>query len=327
MIFKCKNCGANTVWSPEQDRMCCPHCDSIDSEELVTTENEYQCPLCGAPVEPKPYDSALKCEHCGAYMIFDERIRGKYEPHLIIPFKISKSKAKEIIREQFDKKIFLPTGFLKEASLEKMEGDYIPFFLFDIHCHYRYSARAQKVKKWVSGNTEYTETSVYQLYRTMDADFNRVPTDASETMPDNEMDLLEPFDYSSMYAFQPKFMSGFRGELYSVDGPTLEPRAKAKVRKDAVALMQETIGGYSSVVPECDDCQCQTKEENYALLPVWNYKYRYRGKEYLFRLNGETGKLIGKAPLSVGKMIGCAATVFSLVTAMGYMLRMILEVF
>ena len=99
------------------------------------------------------------------------------------------------------------------------------------------------------------------------------------------------------------------------------------MRKDAAALMQETIGGYSSVVPECDDCQCQTKEENYALLPVWNYKYRYRGKEYLFRLNGETGKLIGKAPLSVGKMIGCAATVFSLVTAMGYMLRMILEVF
>ena len=71
----------------------------------------------------------------------------------------------------------------------------------------------------------------------------------------------------------------------------------------------------------------QTKQENYALLPIWNYKYRYRGKEYQFRLNGETGKMVGKAPISVGKLIGCAATVFSLVTAMGYMLRMILEVF
>lgn len=327
MIFKCKNCGANTVWSPEHDRMCCPHCDSLDSEELITNENQYQCLSCGAPMEPKPYDSAIKCEHCGAYTIFDERINGKYEPHLVIPFKVSKQKAKEIIREQFEKKIFLPSGFLKEASLDKMEGDYIPFFLFDIHCHYRYSARAKKIRTWTVGDTQYTETSIYQIYRTMDADFNRVPTDASVTMPDNEMDLLEPFDYSAMYPFQPKFMSGFRGELYSVDGPTLEPRAKAKVRKDAVTLMQQTISGYSSVVPECDDCQCQTQTENYALLPVWNYTYSYRGKQYQFRINGETGKMVGKAPMSIGKIIGCSATVFGLITAVGYMIQTIMGVF
>lgn len=323
MIFKCKNCGANTVWSPDHQRMCCPHCDGLDSEELVTNENQYQCLSCGAPMEPKPYDSAIPCEHCGAYMIFDERIRGKYEPHLVIPFRISKAKAKELLREKFEKRIFLPSGFLREASLDKLEGQYIPFFLFDIHCHYRYSARAKKVRTWTVGNTEYTETSYYQIYRTMDADFNRVPTDASLAMPDTEMDLLEPFDYTGMYSFQPKFMSGYRGELYSLDAQTLEPRAKSKVRNDAHTLMRESIGSYTSVTPECDDCQCQTQQENYALLPVWSYTYHYRGKDYHFHLNGETGKLVGKAPMSIGKIIGCTATVFTLVTAMGYMIQAI----
>lgn len=326
MIFKCKSCGSNTVWSPDHNKMCCPHCDSLDSEELITNENQYQCLSCGAPMEPEQYDSAIKCGHCGAYMIFDERIQGKYEPHLVIPFKISKAKAKEIIREQFKKKVFLPSGFLKEASLDELEGNYIPFFLYDIHCHYRYSAKGKKIRTWVSGDIQYTETSTYQIYRTMDADFNRVPTDASVSMPDREMDLLEPFDYTGMYSFEPKYMSGYRGELYSIEGETLEPRAKAKVRKDAEVLLKESITGYASVIPECNDCQCQTNKEQYALLPVWNYTYRYRGKNYRFCLNGETGKMVGKAPMSIGKMIGCSATIFALVTAMGYMIQAMVEV-
>lgn len=36
MIYKCRNCGANAVYSPEKGTMYCPYCDSQDSEELGT---------------------------------------------------------------------------------------------------------------------------------------------------------------------------------------------------------------------------------------------------------------------------------------------------
>lgn len=35
MLFKCKNCGGNTVYAPDKGKMYCPHCESIDSEEKV----------------------------------------------------------------------------------------------------------------------------------------------------------------------------------------------------------------------------------------------------------------------------------------------------
>lgn len=192
MIFKCRNCGANTVWSPEKDSMCCPHCDSIDSEEAVKGADMFQCAACGAPMQPKQYDSATKCEHCGAYTIFEERISGEYQPHLILPFKVGKQKAKDLIKQEFGKKLFLPSSFLKESYLDKMEGDYIPFFLFDFDCHYRFAAKGKKIRRWTTGDTEYTETSIFQIFRDMDVDFSRIPTDASLAMPDGEMDLLEP---------------------------------------------------------------------------------------------------------------------------------------
>ena len=33
MIFRCKNCGGNVVYSPERKKMFCPFCESEDSEE------------------------------------------------------------------------------------------------------------------------------------------------------------------------------------------------------------------------------------------------------------------------------------------------------
>lgn len=326
MIFKCRNCGANTVWSPEKDSMCCPHCESIDSEEAVRNDNMFQCAACGAPMQPKEFDSANKCEHCGAYTIFEERISGEYLPHLILPFKVGKQKAKDLIKQEFGKKLFLPSSFLRESYLDKMEGDYIPFYLFDFDCHYRFAGKGKKIRRWVSGDTEYTETSIFQIYRDMDVDFSRIPTDASIAMPDGEMDLLEPYNYGEMTGFEPKYMSGFLGERYSVSKETLEPRAKQKARNDAGALMRSSITGYNSVTPEMDDCQCRTKAENYALLPVWNYIYRFKGKDYFFRLNGQTGKLVGKAPISIGKMAAYAATLFGCIIAIGALLNGILGV-
>ena len=182
-----------------------------------------------------------------------------------------------------------------------MMGDYIPFFLYDFQCNYQYAAKGKKKRVWRSGDTEYTETSIYDIYRNMDVNFEQLPVDASTAMPDGEMDLLEPYKYKELVDFEPKYMSGFRGEVYSENSEVLEPRARKKAKSDAEILMSESIVGYDSVTPSVQNLNCNKTSEKYALLPVWNYIYQFRGKKYFFRLNGQTGKLVGKAPISVPK--------------------------
>ena len=46
---------------------------------------------------------------------------------------------------------------------------------------------------------------------------------------------------------------------------------------------------------------------SYALLPVWMLSTKWNGKNYLFAMNGQTGKLIGDLPVSGGKMLAWAA--------------------
>ena len=49
---------------------------------------------------------------------------------------------------------------------------------------------------------------------------------------------------------------------------------------------------------------------DYALYPVWHYEYKYNNKLYEFMMNGQTGKVVGKPPVSIGKVFLVAATCF-----------------
>lgn len=138
MIYKCRNCGGNVVYDPDRKEMHCPYCDGTDTQDKLPGGGMETCANCGAPIEAGDYRSAVKCEYCGHYTIFDERVEGVYEPRLILPFKIGKNTAVKRLENEFSRRIFAPESFLAQATVEKMEGNYVPFWLYDMkaYCHY-----------------------------------------------------------------------------------------------------------------------------------------------------------------------------------------------
>ena len=291
MIFKCQNCGGNVVYSPDKEAMYCPHCEGIESQQKMEGNSEEVCVNCGATLTKGEFTSASKCEYCGNYIIFDEKVEGMYKPNLILPFKIGKEKAKEILKKEFKKKAFTPASFLSDATLDKMEGVYVPFWLYDYLANYSFSGEGTRVRTWRKGNKEYTETSYYHIERELDIDFAKIPVDASNEMDDKIMDLMEPYDYKVLEEFQEKYMSGFLSEVFN------EPSAKL-----------EQDGLY------------------YALFPVWVYTYNYKNEKFPFFINGQTGKVIGKTPMSAQKLAGYAATVFGCTFLIMTFLKMIMGV-
>ena len=59
MQFKCANCGGNVVYDPSDGHMKCMSCQSVDTEEVVTQEDSYSCPSCGAKLEVNDFTSAI----------------------------------------------------------------------------------------------------------------------------------------------------------------------------------------------------------------------------------------------------------------------------
>ena len=242
MLFKCKNCGGNVVFEPSRQKMYCPHCEGEDSENLVTGGSAAQCLNCGAPLELPEDASAARCSHCGSYLIFDERVEGALRPNLVLPFRLNKEQAVAKLNQEFSNRVFTPSDFISTKSLEQMEGDYVPFWLYDFQAQYDFVGEGTRVRTWRSGNTEYVETSYYEVVRRMDADFDKVPVDASYQMDDSVMDLMEPYDYQALENFDPKFMSGFYAQIYNQPPQELEGRGqrqgRARLRGAAAAVFE-----------------------------------------------------------------------------------------
>lgn len=325
MFFKCKNCGGNVVYSPEKHEMFCPFCDSEKSEEREdgTSPEMTICPNCGGEIPVEEHTSATQCPYCDSYLIFNERVEGEYEPKMIIPFQLGKETCKKSIREKFKRNLFAPTDFLSEVRLNSMQGIYVPYWFYDYDTQCIFRGEGTKVRTWTSGNTQYTETSYYAINRDMDITFTKIPVDASEKMPDDVMDLMEPYNYSQLTEFRPEYMSGFYAEKYNMLSDAVEERARKKMNDDAMAMLRESYAGYSSVRTERQDVQITDSSAGYGLLPVWKYLYTYNGEEYPFYVNGQTGKIVGNAPVSQRKVWAYTGTLGACLTAVFIMLSLL----
>ncbi|MBE5866702.1 MAG: hypothetical protein E7292_10920 [Lachnospiraceae bacterium] len=313
MIFKCRNCFGNVVYSPEKKKMYCPYCDSEESHEMkpATSTDMSICPDCGGVIPVAEHTSATQCPYCNNYLIFEQRVEGDYLPKMLIPFQMGKESCKKLIRDKFKKKVFAPTDFLSEVRLNTMQGTYVPYWFYDYDVNADYQAEATKVRSWSSGDMRYTETSYYDVRRNIDVNFRDIPVDASVDMPDDVMDLMQPYNYKELVDFQPQYLSGFYAEKYNMPGNAVEGRARKQMSEDASALAKSQVVGYSSVRQVNNNITVKSAAQKYGLLPVWKYMYTYKDKEYPFYVNGQTGKIVGSVPISTSKVWAYAGTLWA----------------
>ena len=55
--------------------------------------------------------------------------------------------------------------------------------------------------------------------------------------------------------------------------------------------------GYTTCVAENADVRLTREKVEYAMMPVWVLHTKWKGKDYLFSMNGQTGKFVGDLPV------------------------------
>ncbi len=321
MFYRCKNCGGNVVFDPGTKKMVCESCSTEEQQQMVAQEKKQICNNCGGEIEAPENALALSCPYCGTYVIFEDRMEGAYQPDLVLPFAVSKKKAIELLRNHFAQKLFLPGNFCSASSLETMEGRYVPFWMYDMNTHIRFDGEGDKIRTWREGDYECTETSTFHIIRDFEIDYDKIPIDASDQMPDRQMDLVEPYRYGELGEFTPEYLSGFLAQVYDEDSSALLPRAAKKAEKYSEGYLEEYNREYAIVRTFSSHKDTRERESFYAFLPVWRYVYRFQGKDYEFFVNGQTGKVVGKPPISRTRAAG-----FTLLTgaALFFFLEMLL---
>ena len=243
------------------------------------------------------------------------------KPDYVIPFRLDKDAAVAALKKHYGGKPFLPKLFKSGNHLQKVQGVYVPFWLFDATADGDVTYVATRSHSHTEGDYRVTVTEHFNVRRAGSAGFQRIPADGSSKMPDDYMDSIEPFDYSELQPFSMSYLPGYLADKYDVTAEDCASRADERCRTSMEEILRSDITGYETVTPRTRNIRLRRGSVKYALLPVWVLKTHWGGKDYLFTMNGQTGKLVGDLPVSKGKywgtFLGITAALFLLLNVSG----------
>lgn len=352
VTYQCPNCNAALEYDARSGKFKCFYCDSMFSEsdikalfqnrddEVNLEQNEpeltedqaaqeeftgqsalYSCPNCGAGVICDSLTSSTRCHFCHTPVVLSGRLSGEYKPNVLIPFVITKEQARAKFNEYTKGKMFLPGDFVSAAQIRNLSSLYVPYWLKSGIVDAKMDAKGKIIRSWSRGNTIYTNTKEYRVGRTAEFAFIRVPCDGSKRIDDELMESIEPFSYAGIKPFSMSYLSGCPAEKYDVKKDEAAKRIDDRIKKAAEKELRRTADAYTSLEAVQFNMGYRSEQYVYALLPVWFLNYQYKGKDYAFVINGQTGLTFGQLPVSAAKLFwvsfGIAAAIALVVFLIG----------
>ena len=107
--------------------------------------------------------------------------------------------------------------------------------------------------------------------------------------------------------FSPAYLPGFFADKYDRDAEYCNKRANGRITASTESMLAGTVRGYSTLTREYANISLKRGQVKYAMLPVWLLSTKWRDENFLFAMNGQTGKIIGDLPVDWGRFFAWLA--------------------
>ena len=344
--YECPACGGAMEFNPKTQKIKCPYCDSeFDVHDYVANHNSestgesaenyvtdsspddtpmyiYSCGSCGGEILATESLGSMKCPFCSNNIVVNEKFTGQFKPDYIIPFTKTKDDAMKAYAGYVKSKKLLPKVFFDENHIDEIKGVYVPFWLFSATQDYSGSFEGTKIRTWSDSKYNYTETSHYSIERAGSETFSQVPEDGSKEMPDDLMESIEPFDRKAMVPFNMGYLAGFLANKYNISASEVREKAIKRMANTITSNIKSTISGYNTLRPTRENCSSSDESTQYALYPVYILNTTWNEGNYLFAMNGQTGKFVGNLPMSWARVAKYYFPISAVIAAIAFAIMM-----
>lgn len=340
--FPCKQCGADVLFTPGAGLKCpfCGHTEKIaETGEQIeefsfdhylkfrhpapvrTGGKDIKCKACGAETTVDASVSSMNCAFCGNPMVLEAvALPPQLQPEAVIPFRVSKDQCLDLFRTWVKSRWFAPNALKRLAATDRIVGVYRPYWTYDSHTSSWYVGErgdAYYVTESYTDSQGRRQTRQVRKIRWSHRSghvahfFDDVLVAAGKPLEWNtnyDMRELKPYDAA--------FLAGWSAERYSIPPETAWGSAKQVMDGHIYGLVKQDIGGDEQRVHSVRTSYNAVKFKH-ILLPIWLSAYFYRGKQFRFQINGQSGEVKGQRPYSFWKIfflvLGIAAVIALLV--------------
>lgn len=258
------------------------------------------CQTCGAHLELEPAQRTGRCLYCASPAVVERPPEpGRPNPGFAVGFVVSPERAQVAATDWARRSWFAPEAF-RRALVREIRGIYVPAYLYSAAAHSQFQAQIgehYKVRKSDGKTTTKTE------WRPLAGQHAKYITDhvvtASKGLHNAELQGVEPYDWSALHRYSAKLVSGWAAEDPSMSAEECIVLARHEALVAMKTVLNRFLPGDRST-----QLRYQTNFEQehleLVLLPVWVLPVRYHPSKAAVRLviNGQTGKIYGKRPVS-----------------------------
>jgi len=334
----CPACGAQAEWNPTTQKLVCPFCGTESPYQLdratgkvteldlaaalrelpedergwQTERRSVQCQSCRAVMVFDPSRVGQQCEFCGspALVSYDE-IRSPIRPQEILPFKIDSSRVRDDIRRWWRGKWLAPGRLARAALVDTVRSLYIPYWTFDarVRCpwdadagHYYYVNVESRDSRGRSVVRQERRTRWEPASGVIDHFFDDEPVPGTQGLPLDLLRDVEPFPTQEVVSYDTAFLSGHVVEHYKVVLLDAAKRSQEQMHARLEQLCAAQVPGdtYRNLRIRPD---YSGRTFKHVLVPVWLLSYNYGARAFRVIVNGYTGRIAGKYPYSVWKIL------------------------
>lgn len=327
---KCPSCGGVMDFDPATGGLSCPYCgytesiaatedapekaEELDFESAETTGNcnwgmETKTVICEACGGESIYDTlqiSAVCPFCGSNQVMEANDKNTLAPGGVVPFQITDEAAADLFKKWIRRKWFCPKLAKESAKPKSFKGVYFPYWTFDTKTQTRYTAQYGKTRR-IRGK-DGKDNFVTDWYHTSGSYSQFIDDELvhASTTHDQLMLLgLEPFDTENNKIYKPEYIAGFISERYTIGLKEAWEIAKSSINSKIRTGISSQVKK-QHYADQVKNIQMSPLYRNitykYLLLPVWISNYKYNDKVYQFMVNGQTGKVFGKTPISKGRV-------------------------
>ncbi len=335
--FPCPACGAQAEWNPAKQKLICPFCGTESDHAIPqptgaiaeldvagtlsqmsdalrgwqAEKRSVQCQSCHAVMVFDPNRAAQNCEFCGSPALVDyTEAKDPISPQSLLAFRVPDTQVRERIRQWYGSKWFAPRKLRSRGLVDTLHGVYLPYWTFDAHVDCPWRAEAgyhyYTTENYRDSNGRLSTRQVQQV-RWEPASgrvqhfFNDELVAGSKGVPLDVLRRIEPFPTEDLVPYDAAMVSGFVVERYQVG---LEDAAKlslGQMTSKLRVLCANQIPGDEYRNLEMDP-HFSGHTFKHILVPVWMLTYTYGPRSFQVLVNGYTGQMEGKYPVSPWKV-------------------------
>lgn len=327
---KCPSCGGVMDFDPATGGLSCPYCghteeiqtanetksaeelaledaDKVENCDWGVAKKTVICKACGAESVYDALEISAVCPFCGSNQVMEASDQNTMAPGGVVPFQISDKQASDLFKNWIRHKWFCPKLAKESAKAKSFKGIYLPFWTFDAltESEYRGEFGKDKIRKKKDGSTE-VNTTWYPVRGEHEQFFDDELICATTNHNQSMIQGVEPFNTADNKAYRPEYVAGFAAERYAVGIKDAWQMARTGIKFKLSRSIERRIisENHADRVRNLQiDATFSKLTYKYLLLPVWISSYKYKEKVYQFMVNGQTGKISGKTPISTPKVI------------------------